>query len=98
MATKNNLGNFVKSNLKLVVFDFDGVFTDNKVYVSDDGKEFVLQIGPAPGNFIEKHCIGSPDRGRCLHKLERAILVGQWIADQVVIVEQAGVVVPVFEV
>lgn len=29
-------------NVKLVVFDFDGVFTDNSVYVSEDGKESVL--------------------------------------------------------
>lgn len=28
-------------NLKLVVFDFDGVFTDNKVYVFEDGREAV---------------------------------------------------------
>lgn len=28
-------------NVKLVIFDFDGVFTDNMVYVSDEGKEFV---------------------------------------------------------
>ena len=29
------------SNVKLVVFDFDGVFTDNSVYVSQDGSESV---------------------------------------------------------
>ena len=28
--------------IKLLCFDFDGVFTDNKVYVSQDGKETVL--------------------------------------------------------
>ena len=28
-------------NIKAVVFDFDGVFTDNRVFVSDDGKESV---------------------------------------------------------
>lgn len=27
---------------KCIYFDFDGVFTDNKVYVSEDGKESVL--------------------------------------------------------
>ena len=26
---------------KLIVFDFDGVFTDNTVYVSEDGREMV---------------------------------------------------------
>jgi YrbI family 3-deoxy-D-manno-octulosonate 8-phosphate phosphatase len=29
-------------NLKMVVFDFDGVFTDNRVLVSEDGKEAVF--------------------------------------------------------
>ena len=28
-------------SIDLVVFDFDGVFTDNKVYVADDGRETV---------------------------------------------------------
>ncbi len=28
-------------NIRLVVFDFDGVFTDNMVYVSEDGTETV---------------------------------------------------------
>lgn len=28
-------------SIRLVVFDFDGVFTDNSVYVSEDGVEFV---------------------------------------------------------
>jgi 3-deoxy-D-manno-octulosonate 8-phosphate phosphatase KdsC-like HAD superfamily phosphatase len=27
--------------IKLVVFDFDGVFTDNRVYVNENGKEMV---------------------------------------------------------
>lgn len=30
------------SNLKFLVFDFDGVFTDNKVIVSQDGNESVV--------------------------------------------------------
>ena len=29
-------------NIKAVVFDFDGVFTNNQVFVSEDGKESVL--------------------------------------------------------
>ena len=29
------------ARLKIVFFDFDGVFTDNHVYVFDDGKEAV---------------------------------------------------------
>ena len=28
-------------NIKAVVFDFDGVFTDNSVIISEDGKESV---------------------------------------------------------
>lgn len=32
-------GNFGK--VKLVAFDFDGVFTDNRVYVDQDGREMV---------------------------------------------------------
>ena len=31
----------LKNNLKLIVYDFDGVMTDNKVYVDQDGKETV---------------------------------------------------------
>ena len=30
-----------RTRLKAVLFDFDGVLTDNKVYVSEDGKEMV---------------------------------------------------------
>lgn len=32
----------VLKNIRFVVFDFDGVFTDNKVIVSEDGKESVV--------------------------------------------------------
>ena len=28
-------------NVKLIIFDFDGVFTDNSVYISEEGKESV---------------------------------------------------------
>lgn len=42
MRNIENFRDFVASNMKLLVFDFDGVFTDNNVYVSEDGKEFVL--------------------------------------------------------
>ncbi len=30
------------ANIKMVVFDFDGVFTDNRVLVSEDGRESVF--------------------------------------------------------
>ena len=39
-SKKNIKGRFPKS-LKLVVFDFDGVFTDNRVLVREDGSESV---------------------------------------------------------
>lgn len=29
------------NKVKLAIFDFDGVFTDNRVHISEDGKEFV---------------------------------------------------------
>lgn len=35
------IGNEVLASVKLLVFDFDGVFTDNTVYVSQDGIESV---------------------------------------------------------
>ena len=31
----------IPKNIKVAVFDFDGVLTDNKVYLSDNGDEFV---------------------------------------------------------
>jgi len=36
---RDNLGKF--HDVKLVAFDFDGVFTDNRVYVDQDGREMV---------------------------------------------------------
>lgn len=30
------------NNIKLIVFDFDGVFTNNLVYINEDGKESVV--------------------------------------------------------
>ena len=33
--------NEVAKNIRVVVFDFDGVFTDNSVYTSEDGKEII---------------------------------------------------------
>ena len=37
----NNLEKKLPTNLEAVIFDFDGVFTDNKVYLTEDGKEMV---------------------------------------------------------
>ena len=31
----------VKGDIKLIVYDFDGVMTDNRVFVTQDGKESV---------------------------------------------------------
>ena len=36
------------NSIKLLVYDFDGVMTDNKVYVDQDGKEMV-QVNRADG-------------------------------------------------
>lgn len=43
LVAKNifNMDKDLLSNLRLVAFDFDGVFTDNTVYVSQDGFESV---------------------------------------------------------
>jgi YrbI family 3-deoxy-D-manno-octulosonate 8-phosphate phosphatase len=35
-------------NIKLMVYDFDGVMTDNKVYVDQDGRE-IVQVNRADG-------------------------------------------------
>lgn len=40
LVTDENLKKAI-SNTRLVAFDFDGVFTDNMVYVSEDGSEAV---------------------------------------------------------
>ncbi len=40
MATSEDLEVLLKS-IRLVAFDFDGVFTDNRVYVFQDGREAV---------------------------------------------------------
>jgi 3-deoxy-D-manno-octulosonate 8-phosphate phosphatase (KDO 8-P phosphatase) len=32
----------ILKNIELVVFDFDGVFTDNKVHITENGLECVL--------------------------------------------------------
>ena len=37
----NNIEKKLPTNLEAVIFDFDGVFTDNKVYLTEDGKEMV---------------------------------------------------------
>jgi len=35
-------GNRIPKNLQAIIFDFDGVFTDNRVIVNEDGKESVI--------------------------------------------------------
>lgn len=41
MNKKNQINHEVLASVKLLVFDFDGVFTDNSVYVSQEGIESV---------------------------------------------------------
>lgn len=36
-----NINQYLPKNIKAVIFDFDGVFTNNKVYLSEDGIESV---------------------------------------------------------
>lgn len=38
--TRGNLASLIRS-IRLIAFDFDGVFTDNAVYVTEDGRESV---------------------------------------------------------
>ena len=38
---KNKKNTISWRNIHTIVFDFDGVFTDNKVYTNQDGKESV---------------------------------------------------------
>ena len=39
--------------IKLIVYDFDGVMTDNKVYVDQNGNEMV-QVNRADGLGVQK--------------------------------------------
>jgi 3-deoxy-D-manno-octulosonate 8-phosphate phosphatase (KDO 8-P phosphatase) len=39
---------FLKKKIKLIVYDFDGVMTDNKVYIDQNGNEMV-QVSRADG-------------------------------------------------
>ena len=50
--SSSNLAEIAK-NIKLVVFDFDGVFTDNRVLVWEDGSEGVF-CSRADGFGLEK--------------------------------------------
>ena len=43
----------MKKSIKLLVYDFDGVMTDNKVYVDQNGNEMV-QVNRADGLGIAK--------------------------------------------
>jgi 3-deoxy-D-manno-octulosonate 8-phosphate phosphatase (KDO 8-P phosphatase) len=38
----------IKNNIKLMVYDFDGVMTNNKVYLDQNGKE-IVQVNRADG-------------------------------------------------
>ena len=41
LLSKNHFPKQIASKIRLVAFDFDGVFTDNMVYVHEDGSEIV---------------------------------------------------------
>lgn len=42
MKKNNDRENIALRNIDLIAYDFDGVFTDNKVIVSEDGKEAII--------------------------------------------------------
>jgi|TARA_B100000315_G_scaffold199882_1_gene191881 YrbI family 3-deoxy-D-manno-octulosonate 8-phosphate phosphatase len=45
---KNNISDTTVENLRLIIYDFDGVMTDNKVYIDQDGREMV-QVNRSDG-------------------------------------------------
>ena len=49
----NELINIDSEKIDLIVYDFDGVMTDNKVIISDDGKESVV-VNRSDGLAISK--------------------------------------------
>ena len=59
----------------------------------DDGEELVLEVGAAAIDLIEEDRLGVPDGGRGAQVLETALAIGHGVADEIVVVEQAGVVV-----
>jgi len=65
----------------------------------DEGKEAVLMLGFAAADLVDEDRLGFPDGGRGFEIADlAAVIVRIGEADQVVKVDQAGVVVPVFEV
>jgi len=44
--------NFILKNINLIVYDFDGVMTDNRVILREDGKESVI-VNRSDGPAIE---------------------------------------------
>ena len=63
----------------------------------DDGKELVLDVGPAAADLVEDHRARAPDRGRRRHVAQALLAVGQRETHEVVEAEQARVVVPAGE-
>lgn len=60
ILAKENSENINFDNIKLMVFDFDGVFTDNKVYIDQNGYETVM-CDRADGMGIERLRLNRPD-------------------------------------
>ena len=59
----------------------------------DDGEELVLDVGATAADLVEDHCASAPDSRRSLDVFEAAVFPGYGKTDQVIKVEQAGVVV-----
>ncbi len=64
----------------------------------DDGEELVLQLGPGAVDLVDEDHLRVPHRGRCGQVAQgRSVLVRQGDANQVVEVDQRGIVESVFE-
>ena len=59
----------------------------------DDREKTVLHVGATAREFVEKHRLRLPNRRRSLNESKTAVLVGQRVAHEVVVVEKARVVV-----
>ncbi len=59
----------------------------------DDREELVLEVGTAAVDLVEEDGLGTPDGGRRAQVLETTGAIGHGVADEIVVVEQAGVVV-----
>lgn len=60
----------------------------------DDGEELVLQVRAAARDLVDEYRFGTPDGCGGLDVFEGAVFAREREADEVVVIDQAGVVVP----